>query len=400
MIEQKKIVVFGGGRWARVLLGVFLKNTESSTVYVVHTKHFVAEMRLWANKKGFGNRVFISDAEVDFQSVKYMAAVVANAAPEHKMTASKAIAAKVPVLIEKPMTPSYADTADLFVEAALNNTLLLGSWVFLYASYLDNFIKYVENIEDIQELYFNWTDEIAESRYGEVKSFDVATPIFKDILPHIMSILSKILNSQVYEFRSCNVSRGGCCLEVKVVISDVTCFLKLERNSSSRQRQIQLLGKRDVQLNFSIEPGVIYNDGEIINADSCWDLSPSPLEKMVKVFLSEVGSTEINQGWESHLALPVSKLIDQIETAYDISLGRWLIKNLNQKTISMEDMHYFVSELVRGVKKVPHYISDETIMLYIAVIYGEGFLNTFDNAKKGGLENDLLKFIRNLDIVV
>lgn len=398
MIKQKRIVFFGGGRWARILLSVFLKNTEQSIVYVIHTKHFVKEMQLWADKKGFGNRVFISGAKVDFQGVKYMAAVVANAAPEHKMVASKALAAKVPVLIEKPMTPSYTDTADLIAEATLNNTLLSGSWVFLYAPYIDNFIKHCGNIEDIQEVYFNWTDDVAELRYGEFKSFDVATPIFKDILPHVMSILSKILNSQVFEFIDCRVSRGGAYLNISISISNVKCYLTLERNASSRQRQISILGKKDIRLDFSNEPGTIYTDGVTLNGDALWGQSPSPLEKMVNIFLADVDSATKEQGFSGQLALSVSKLIDQIELGYLVSLDEWLKQHLNQNDINESDLHYFLSELVRGTIKVPYDESSKRIAQYLDVVCSTSLFRDFEKAKTEGLEDNLIKFISSLKI--
>ena len=189
---KTKIAVFGGGRWARVLLGVFLAKTKSNVNFTVHTKHLVGDMRLWIDNNGFGDRVFVTDADPDFFGARYKAAVVVNSVEGHKRSVKMAIVAKVPVLVEKPMTPTFNETLALIESAKDNGTLLSSSWVFLYAGYIDNFIKQLGSADDIQKVRFTWTDKFAEPRYGEVKSFDAATPVFKDVLPHVLSILSKI----------------------------------------------------------------------------------------------------------------------------------------------------------------------------------------------------------------
>ena len=87
---KTRIAVFGGGRWARVLLDVFLANTKPDVEFTVHTKHFVGDMRLWINNNGFGDRAFVTDADPDFLGVRYKAAVVVNSADGHKKSAEMA----------------------------------------------------------------------------------------------------------------------------------------------------------------------------------------------------------------------------------------------------------------------------------------------------------------------
>ena len=398
MNEQTKIAVFGGGRWARALLGVFLKNTESSIVYVVYTKHFAEDMRLWADKNCVDNRVIVSDGVADFLDVKYLAAVVANAVSDHKEMAENALAAKVPVLVEKPMTPSLAETAELIESAKLNNTLLVSSWVFMHAAYIDNFINHIEDVDDVQEVYFIWTDEFDASRYGERKRFDSSIPIFKDVIPHVMSILSKILKSQDFKFNDCRVSRGGSCVEISVFTSNIKCNLTLERNATKRRRKIFVKGKKDVRLDFSIEPGTICTHDNIFNGDIYWDSSPSPLEKMVMDFLTEVELDRLDQEDTGKLALSISKLIDEIEPAYLMSLDKWLIEHLNQKEISKRDIHYFLSELVRGTLKVDYDKSAEVILRYLGVISSGKLLRDFQCTNTKVFEDSIIKFIKSLNI--
>ena len=395
---KTKIAVFGGGRWARVLLGVFLAKTKSNVQFTVHTKHLVGDMRLWVNNNGFGDRVFVTDADPDFFGSRYKAAVVVNSVGGHKRSAEMAIAAKVPVLVEKPMTPTFEETLALIESAKDNGTLLSSSWVFLYARYIDNFIDQLESADDIQKVRFNWTDKFAEPRYGEIKSFDAATPVFKDVLPHVLSILAKIFKNQTFEFGSCKVSRGGCCVEIVIFISNVECCLMLERNSDKRRREILVKTQKDFELDFSVEPGAMLIDGHSSSGDLSWGSSPSPLEKMVMEFLTEVELDEFDHEDAGKLALSTSKLIDEIEPAYLMSLDTWLIEHLNQKEIDKRDIHYFVSELVRGTLKVTYDKSDEVILRYLDIICSGQLLKEFQNTNTEISNEGITKFIRSLEI--
>lgn len=393
---KTKIAVFGGGRWARVLLGVFLAKTKLNVNFTVHTKHLVGDMRLWIDNNGFGDRVFVTDAEPDLFGSRYKAAVVVNSVEGHKRSVKMAIAAKVPVLVEKPMTPTYKETLALIKSAKGNRTLLSSSWVFLYASYIDNFIKQLGSADDIQKVRFTWTDKFAEPRHGEIKSFDAATPVFKDVLPHVLSILSKIFKNQTFEFGSCKVSRGGSCVEIVIFISNIECCLVLERNSDKRRRTIFTKGQKDCELDFSTEPGAMLIDGHTFSGDLNWGSSPSPLEKMVTEFLTQVDSDKFDREETGKLALSISKLIDEVESAYLISLDTWLIDHLNQKEIDRSDIYYFVSELVRGALKVTHDKSDEMTSRYLDIICGGQFLEDFQNTNIKALNPSIIKFIRSL----
>lgn len=395
---KTKIAMVGGGRWARVLLGVFLAKTKSSVQFTVHTKHLRDDMCLWVEDSALGGRVCVTDADPDFLGSRYKAAIVANAADDHKKSAEMAIAAKVPVLVEKPMAPSFDDTFTLIESAKDNGTLLSSSWVFLYASYIDNFVDQLGSADDIQKVRFNWTDELAEERYGEMKSFDPATPVFKDVLPHVLSILSKVFKNQNFKFGSCKVSRGGCCVELGIFISNVECCLMLERNSDKRRRKVVIKGQKDFELDFSVEPGAMVIDGHTFSGDVYWGSSPSPLEKMVMEFLTAVELDEFVQEDTGKLALSTSKLIDEIEVAYLMSVDTWLIEHLNQKKIDRRDIHYFLSELVRGTLKVTYDKSDEVILRYLDIICSGQLLKEFQDTNTEILNQSITKFIRSLEI--
>lgn len=393
---KTRIAVFGGGRWARVLISVFLAKTKPNVIITVHTKNLVNNMRLWINNNGFGGRVFVSDADPNFFKSGYKAAVVVNSVGDHKKSVKMAIAGKVPVFVEKPMAPSFEETLALIESAKDNRTLLSSSWVFLHASYIDNFIDRLGDTGDIKKVRFYWTDKFAELRYGEIKNFDAATPVFKDVLPHVLSILSKIFKTKSFEFGSCKVSRGGCCVELIISILNIECCLLLERNSDKRRRKIFIQGKHDFELDFSTEPGTILINGDTSSGDLHWGSSPSPLEKMVTEFLTQVESGKFDKEETGKLALSISKLINEIEPEYLISLDAWFINYLNQKDKDKRDIYYFVSEVVRGTLKVTHDQSDKMISHYLDIICSEQFLTDFQNTNIEVLNPSIIKFIKSL----
>tara|TARA_B100000795_G_C22775140_1_gene429683 strand:+ start:75 stop:1286 length:1212 start_codon:yes stop_codon:yes gene_type:complete len=395
---DSQIAVFGGGRWARVLLGVFIVNTNPNIKFTVHTKHLTEVMRRWINKNGFMDRVFVTEADPDFIRSRYKAAIVVNSVGGHKKSAQMAINAKVPVLVEKPMAPSFEETFALIKSAKDNGVLLSSSQVFLYASYIDNFIDNLGSINDIKCIKLKWTDELAEKRYGEVKSFDSSIPVFKDVLPHLLSILSKILKNNAFEFRSCSVSRGGCCAQIIIFIANVECCLTVERNSNKRRREILVKGKNDFVLDFSTEPGIIIANGQTSCGDSHWSSTPSPLEKMVEEFLKQVSFDKFDNEPNTELALSTSKLIDQIEPYYLKSLDKWLLDTLDKKEAKKSDIYYFLSELVLGTFKVSYNKSEELITHYLGIISSGQLLKEFQNSNTENKDKSIIKFIRSLDI--
>ena len=201
----------------------------------------------------------------------------------------------------------------------------------------------------------------------------------------------------MFEFGSCKVSRGGSCVEIVIFISSIECCLVLERNSDKRRRTIFIKGQKDFELDFATEPGAMLIDGNTYSGDLHWGSSLSPLEKMVTEFLTQVESDKFNQEKTNKLSLSISKLIDEIESAYLISLDTWLIDHLNQKEIDKRDIYYFVSELVRGVLKVNYDRSDEMISRYLDIICGGQFLKDFQNTNIEVLNPSITKFIRSLE---
>ena len=86
--------------------------------------------------------------------------------------------------------------------------------------------------------------------------------------------------------------------------------------------------------------------------------------------------------------------------AYLRSLDKWLMVNLDQKELEIRDIHYFLSELVRGAMKVTYDKSDEVILQYLDIICSGQLLKDIKNINKEVLDGGIIKFIRSMKIDV
>jgi len=394
--DNKKVAVFGGGRWARVWLKILIENTEPSVSFTVYTKYLYGAMNLWVKNESLESRVKVSDKDPNFNEASYFAAIVVNAAQDHKESTIIALNAQVPVLVEKPLTTTFSDTSELIETAKINDTQLFTSWVFRYTSYLDNFIRCIGDIGNVKEVKILWADKISETRYGEVKNFDAATPIFMDVLPHAMSILSKILNSEDYELVDCKVKNGGSHLDILIRVSQVPCHVILERNSVERKREIIVTGEKRTSLDFSEEPGSIISDDVASSGDKTWDVSPSPLTKMAIDFLKEARSGISNHKLSSYSALAVSSLVDEVKPIYRNNLYIWLKEAIFQNCLDRLSLEYFITEFVKVTLRKNRSESNDFIEEYIKAFNDQKVRDKIQNMEEENFVSKMDRFMMSL----
>ncbi len=377
--SRANIALFGGGRWARVLLQVVLKEIGSEALVTVHTANAADAMQRWVDENGLSKRVLVASEGPDFVSRNYQAAIIANSVKDHKTSAMGAISAGVPVLIEKPMAKTAADTIALIDSANNNNVLLMPAFVFNHATYIDNFMAQVGCTRALTDLRFQWSDKLSESRYGEKKSFDAAAPVFLDVLPHVLSILSKILKNNYFQYQSCSVSDGGSSVEISVFVSGVRCIIVLQRNSSERIRRVQISeGEKEYELDFSCEPGSIQINEISASGDPNWNSSPSPLTRVVKSFLSAVENKNLSSKSDTSLALAISKVIDELSVDYFRLLDLWLVEHMERDQINNDAVVYFLSELICGDAGYSRFESVDIIEKYLSLFCSGDLVRVLD----------------------
>ena len=101
--KLKRVALVGGGRWARVTLGVLHDILPISTVLTIHSPNNSNAMELWACGI-FGARPFsVTNVLPYFDNPSKSALIVVNAARDHETAVAHGLAAGVPVLVEKPL---------------------------------------------------------------------------------------------------------------------------------------------------------------------------------------------------------------------------------------------------------------------------------------------------------
>jgi predicted dehydrogenase len=184
----------------------------------------------WAGSQGFKQNVSASYDWPDLSSGLSHAMIVANAARDHFSVAKRALENRIPVLVEKPVTLTYSDTQTLVQISRQNETLFATAHVFLFARFIDKFSGFVAKSGAVTSIRIRWSDPKAEERYGEKKSFDPSLPIYVDLIPHALSVISMFAPFRSCDYRGAVLERGGSSLAVSLKLGEVFCEIELLRN--------------------------------------------------------------------------------------------------------------------------------------------------------------------------
>ena len=343
-----QIAVIGGGRWSRVLLQVLCKIVPSSVEISSHSKHNVSGMIKWSHNYGFNNRIkFFKNYPKVFLG-KSCAIIVANAARDHEKVVKWAVSKYLPVLVEKPIALNYTSALYLANLAKVNKTYLAVSHVFLFAKYINDFSKITTNLKHINNIKIKWIDPKIENRYGEVKKYDPAVPIFVDWLPHIISILQCFLPHSSHIIKNLKLYKGGSRVKIYILLGNVNCEIDLVRNSSERKRSFEVkTNKENFTLDFANEPGKIISDKGTYNINIAWENKPKPLSAMLLAFLTGAAGEVKDIRLDLQTGLSTMKIIDEISSSYTNELLLWLNnKFLKLKNVVDSDLHYAFSEII------------------------------------------------------
>lgn len=342
------VAVIGGGRWSRVFIEVLCRILPSFVRISVHSPHNAKSMSAWASGREFAQRVHVSSDFPEPLASVSSAVIVVNAARDHEKAIEWALSAGIPVLVEKPLTLSFAATRHLADLACKQNTYFAAAHVFLFARYVEAFAKIISAENDIQSVRVHWMDPMSESRYGESKNYDPGLTVFADWLPHVLSILGALTKNQVSVGERLEFSMGGAHLGIEIMLGDIPCNIQLTRNGSCRQRIVDVTTQgRRLVLDFAREPGLIIDGSEALCADPDWDAAEKPVSRMLSAFLKSVATGERDGRLDVEVGLQASRVIDQISELYSAALCRWLGKEL----LKLEggygcDVRYALSEIL------------------------------------------------------
>ncbi len=369
------IIVIGGGRWAKVLLGTIIKIAPDHVQLTACSLRNSKALQEWSISQGFDNRIKVLDEYPIQPSSGLCVVIVANAVYDHEKAIVWALEQQMPVLVEKPISTCFSIAKNLINFANQKNAYFACAHVFLFASYLKAFVQLIQAQKNITTIDVFWADPAVENRHGEIKKYDPSLPVYADWLPHIMPILSVMLGNEKYIVDDIDYLEGGAHLRLHLIWGQITCKIELIRNADSRIRIFQVNTVNDkFTLNFCSEPGIIQANSITKPYDFEWTESPKPLVNMLTAFFQSASGIEIDERLDSSIGLLVAKVTDEISHIYSEHQIKWLNQELkNNSVVSEQKLDYALKELI--LSKYPFmYDQLEIIINYLWVCLKTEFI--------------------------
>ncbi len=305
-------------------------------------------MSLWVQENKIGSKVSVFSVLPEKGSSGFPnAVVVVNSTKDHEKAIEWAISNHLPVLAEKPMTLSFESTYRLIRLANEKKVHLAAAHVFRFARYLENFSELLKN-RTVQSVRITWMDSCAETRYGEAKKYDSSLPIYKDLLPHICSILSVLGFPLPEKPDSIELLRGGAYLKISFHQGSISIDVELQRDGDKRRRLIEVeTNSGKLFLDFSTEPGFIYDGTKKIDADPEWNSGKRPIARMLTAFLEWIAHDVYDNRLDGELGLKASELMETVEKKYDPEMKKWLNQEFSKYSGGeiTEDLRYALTEI-------------------------------------------------------
>ena len=349
MSDPAELILIGGGRWARVLLGVLTNVVKPPVTIVVHSPRNADGMAAWIEAQDFPRTVRASHEWPAGDAAAPRAAIVANAARDHEMAIDRALASGWPVLAEKPVTLSHASTVRVAQLAQSKGLYLAAANVLLFASHLARFASLVANYGPLRTIRILWKDPLHEIRYGDTKRYDSGIPVVVDVASHIISILEVLRCGENVVVQGLRLYGGGACVELDIVAGGVGVSVVLARDAERRERVVEVHAEGQMlTLDFSVEPGTIVLPSGSLSADESWNERPSPLRLMLSAFLESTATGVRDTRLDVRIGLSASYLADQALILYREAQLTFVRSRLARVTDGVDDaLRYALTEMLQ-----------------------------------------------------
>lgn len=386
---MKQIGIVGSGRWAKVTLKILSKILSEEIRFIVFSNHGIKQIQRWIIEENLKKNYFEVVQYNQISKKLCDAYIIVNAPKDHFEISKNIIALKKPLIIEKPISLSKKDVKNLIELAKKENVILATSNIFLFPDYILNFKKIVSTYKNISSIEFIWSDPKSEFRYVDLKKYDPSIAIHKDVLPHILSIVFYLFESNDVSFKNICFLRGGSYLEIYLSIKGINFNVQIQRNSKKRKRIIKILDKDLLKMDFSNEPGIIeINSNEKI-FDSKWDKSESPATKMYRSFFNTLKKRNSILDPRIKPSEKIYSLIDDIDNFYVKEQEKYIRNMILNQSIILDDFIYCIKEFFLVQSEASYSDIDNKVHEFIKLIKNKNI--NIQNL----LNKELLAFIKN-----
>ena len=190
MSNSVHLLIVGGGRWSRTTILEIVKITEISFQIVVLSKKNHTNMVEWVRINGLDNQVKVvndlSETDSNFELI-----YVANESKLRFETLKSVLKFAAPTLVEKPFMLDTQDALNTIKNFESAHITLCSANVLKYLHSLEVF-RIALRDKDLLSIRFIWEDSMDESRHGEIKKFEIDSPVYVDVIPHFYGVLSEL----------------------------------------------------------------------------------------------------------------------------------------------------------------------------------------------------------------
>lgn len=262
-MRKIKWVIVGQRRWARLIANELCMLLGPHETVSLYSEDNDASIVCWYKNNEYRGQLKIITNLGPCSPHDIGIAIIANSAYMHYNSINLALNNGYNIIAEKPLTLSKEESVSTINKCSQLGLRLFTTNTFLFADYFTEFKKRYLCNRKIKRISFNWTDPVAEIRYGEIKKYDSSIPIFYDVLPHIASILIATYGDLKISHSNIRVFKGGSYILLRYRCSDTLVNVRMARNHETRIRTAHFLGDHlDKTIDFSSEPGQVISTND------------------------------------------------------------------------------------------------------------------------------------------
>lgn len=275
---MKDVLLVGGGRWGRIVATTVLGHHLADQITLV-TEHNLDRCRQWA--EGRDGVQVVREIPVDL--ARFDAGIIATRPSKHADAATTLLRGGLPVLVEKPFATHPDDEQAMLDLADHTGTLLAIDHEFLLASWA---VELSRLLGEVKKLHIVWREQLSVSVGREVRTTDLSVTAVRDLMPHVLSILTVLLGPSDPVGISLVQRADEDGFEAAFSYAGVGVTCEVLRNSSGRHRRVYV-NTNELEVNWDSDKATLTRaDGKPV---ALGDDQPGTLVRALTAFLGETG---------------------------------------------------------------------------------------------------------------
>ena len=329
-INNKYFVLFGGGRWGRIVLIELNKISKNKIKWI--TKHNYEQNKEWLLQNKSTN-IIIQKTVSKNVLMKSSAVFLINSPADRLSFIDKNMYEGIDLFLEKPIALNFNKARKLKKAADFSSSLVSINLEFYFDEVFPKIASQINQIK-ISKIDFLWEDAITTNPSRYQKRADIETPIALDQFPHIWCVLNvlgiKTGEMELEKVQYCKNSNVLISLSSKICRTQIT----MSRRGKLRQRKIKI--NDNIIIDFSNENVIFKNPSS--NQYMQYQYEHGNVKRSLNAFLKSINSRK-NQVNSLEKNMDMLKISYNIQEKIDKKIIKLLLPNILK--ISMNNSYLF-----------------------------------------------------------